>query len=79
MLSIPWMVSLGDHGISKLTFETSIFELPRVKNRMSNLATHTVGPPPPPADITSNRVKKGEKHGKYGLKHALHNLDGRLR
>ena len=35
MLYIPWMIVLGDHGIKKKVSKTSIFELPRVKKRIS--------------------------------------------
>ena len=48
MLYIAWMVILGDHGIRKTSFETSIFELSRVKNYISRLCTNPLGVPPPP-------------------------------
>ena len=49
---IPWMVILGDYGIKKTSFETSIFELPRVKNCMCRLCTNPLGGPPPPGPNT---------------------------
>ena len=65
MLYIPWIAILGDHNIKKISFETSIFELPRVQNCISRLCTNLLGapPPPPPTDLIP---KKGEKHANTG-------------
>ena len=76
MLYIPWMVILGDHNIIKTSFENFIFELPGVKSCISTLCTNPLGAPPPPPLPPGPNTQIGGKTCRYGLKHALHNLDG---
>ena len=64
MLYIPWMVILGDHNIIKTSFENSIAFGKSTSQRI----------------YTEQHVPKiGWKLHKYGLKHALHTLDGHFR
>ena len=47
MLYIPWMVISDDNGINKkCVLETSIFQLPKVKNYKSRLCTNPLEHPP---------------------------------
>ena len=58
MLYIPWMVILGDHNIKKKVSETSIFELPGVKNCIGRLCTNPLeAPPPPPASAPNTQIR----------------------
>ena len=55
MVYIVWMVVLCGHQIKKKISETSIFELPRVKN-YSGLCTNPLGDPTPSTQYP-NKVK----------------------
>ena len=58
MLYIAWMVILTGHNIKKTSFESSIFELPKVKNSISTLCTNPLGDPCPAHGIP----ELGKKH-----------------
>ena len=75
MLYIAWMVILGDDNTKKTSFKNFDFWAVRGEKLHKQVVYHSFGRPPrPPAN-----TQIGDKTPKYGLKHALHSLDGHFR
>ena len=78
MLYITWMVVLGDDNTKKTSFKNLDFWAVRGEKRHKQVVYQSLWrtpPPPPPPPNT----QIGDKTPKYGLKHALHSLDGHFR
>ena len=61
MLYMGYLMILNGHNTKKPVSDVSIFEPPRLENRISRLCPNPLGSPPPPPPTH-----------KEGLNHALH-------
>ena len=74
MLYIAWMVILSGHSIKNTSFKNFHFWAAHSEKVHKQVVYQSLGSPPPPPPGGNTQI--GWKTRKYGLKHALHSLDG---
>ena len=66
MLHIGYLIILDGQNTKKISFENSMFQLPRLENSISRLCPSPIGTPPPKKKHP-NRVKNTQRGSKISF------------